>query len=96
MSSIFVPYSGRRPAAMSINGHRVIILGQDRGSIEENLPLIGADRVKEVNGGETLEEQSVALNKIAKSIKGGVVIAPGDVAVEELIDNLRGQLPWVQ
>lgn len=81
---------------MSINGHRILILGQDEELMLEGLDLIGADHVEQVDAGESQEEQVSTLNQLAESLHAGVVIAPGDVPVEDLVQSLRGQLPWVQ
>jgi hypothetical protein len=81
---------------MSINGHRVLILGQDRENMEEGLDVFGADSVKEVVIGDSRDEQESALRKMAERVQGGVIIAPTEVGLEELIANLRDQLPWIQ
>lgn len=96
MGQVFVPYSGRRPAPLDINGHRVLILGQERDSVEGGLELFGADRVKAVRLGDSQEEQDEKLRHMAQVVGGGVVIAPTDIELPELIENLRTQLPWIQ
>ena len=96
MTNYYVPYSGNRPASLSINGHRVIILSTDAESLGDSLTLVGGDRVKMVRVSESKEDQEQMLTRIAKSINGGVVIAPSDVAMEDLIRNLQSELPWVQ
>ncbi len=97
MKSIwFVPYSGKKPAAMSINGHRLLILSKDRSAVEEGLGKIGADNIRKVKGGDSRREEEAVLEKLARSVKGGVVIAPTDLEVSDLISNLETQLPWLQ
>lgn len=96
MSHLFVPYVGKKPASMSINGHKLIILSKDRSALEDGMNLFGADTVKKVNIGDTEEEQSRAFGKIAKAIHGGVVVAPSDIEVHDLIKNLQFELPWLQ
>lgn len=96
MGSLFVPFSGDKPAALTINGHRLVILAVERGELETSLELVGADRLEVLEGIESPEEQEKVLHKIAGTVDGGVVIAPADVDVEDVIKNLEAQLPWVQ
>jgi hypothetical protein len=59
-SSFFVPYTGKKPASVCINGHRLVILAAERDMIEEDLDLLGADRVKKVKLGASELEQERA------------------------------------
>lgn len=96
MKNYFVPYSGKRPAALCINGHRVVILSTDRSAFDENLELLGADSLKCVDVGLSKKKQEQVLAKLARSVQGGVVIAPANIDVGDLIKNLSDELPWVQ
>ncbi len=96
MSNYFVPYVGKRPAATLINGHKLLILAQEESVFAENLNLLGADRVKKVRFGDSKEEEQLKLTKIAKSVNAGLVIAPSEIGVEDVIKNLESQLPWIQ
>lgn len=95
MSRFFVPYIGESPAAVSINGHRLIILSRDKTPFDENLRIIGADSVKTFQGGNSQEEETHFLNRIARTTNAGVVVAPVDVDVSDVIKNLETQLPWL-
>lgn len=96
MENYFVPYMGKRPASVCINGHRLVILALDRDTLEEELDLLGADRVKTVTLGESQDEQDLLLGKIARQVDGGVVIAPEGVNLRDVLKNLESELPWVQ
>jgi len=96
MSNYFIPYSGKKPAATQINGHRLLILAQDKSVFEENLMLLGADRLKRVRGGSSKEEEQVILAKLARTAQAGLVIAPSEIGVEDVIKNLEAELPWIQ
>ena len=61
MSNYFVPYLGRRPAPALINGHKLLIMAQEESVFDEQLGLIGADRVKRVRVSENREEQELSL-----------------------------------
>lgn len=93
--SFFVPYTGKKPASVSINGHRLVILSAERDSIEDELDLFGADRVKKVRLGVSELEQERTLGKIARQVDGGVVIAPAGVGIRDVLKNLESELPWV-
>ena len=58
--------------------------------------FFGADRLKKVKIENPAEESSPELEKLARSVNGGVVIAPQDLELGDLIKNLETQLPWLQ
>jgi len=95
MASIFVPYNGSRPAVVDINGHRLVILAREPEELEESLELVGADHLQVFEGGDSPEEQEALLQELSNRIEGGIVIAPAEVEVEDVIKNLESQLPWV-
>ncbi len=96
MIQYFVPYSGKKPAAVLVNGHRLVILSHDQEVFEGALEELGADRLRKVKSGESEAEQQTTLAKIAASAEAGVVIAPREIQVHEVIKNLEFQLPWIQ
>jgi hypothetical protein len=96
MDNFFVPYTGKRLASVCINGHKLVILSHDKDLLEDDLDLLGADRVKTVRLGASELEQEKFLGKIARQVDGGVVIAPSGVELREVLKNLESELPWVQ
>jgi hypothetical protein len=96
MDNFFVPYTGKRPASVCINGHRLVILAHDRDMLEEDLDLLGADTIKKVKLSSSEDEQQKFLGKIARQVDGGVVIAPSGVELKDVLRNLEHELPWVQ
>lgn len=96
MTTFYVPYSGDKPAAISVNGHRLVLLSRDKGAFEDELELIGADSIKVLASGNSQTDEDIVFNKLAKSLRAGVVIAPGDLPLEDVIRNLKVQLPWLQ
>jgi hypothetical protein len=96
MSQLFAPFKGSDPAAVTINGHRIIILGSDRSELEEGLELVGGDRLRRLRVGDSDRGHERVLQRLAYRVRGGVVIAPPDTSVSALLDSLREQLPWVQ
>ena len=81
---------------MVINGHRLLILARDRDTLEEHLQSLGADRVRRVSVGGTKAAQTLTFQRLARAVDGGVVVAPDELQLNELIRNLEDQLPWVQ
>jgi hypothetical protein len=96
MATLFVPFSGEEPAALDINGHRLLILSKSGEVFDESLNLFGADSVRELELGDTEEAQANLLQSISQVTHAGVVIAPSEISVEDLIRSLEGQLPWIQ
>jgi hypothetical protein len=96
MDNFFVPYTGKKPASVCINGHRLVILTHDKDMLEDDLDLIGADRVKKVRLGASEDEQEKFLGEIARAVDGGVVIAPSGVDLRDVLKNLESELPWLQ
>jgi hypothetical protein len=95
MINFFVPYAGKKPASLEINGHRVIILSHDPALLKEGLGLMGADRLQRVRSGDSEEEQERILDRLARKVDGGVVVAPSDINLAEVIRNLKSELPWM-
>ena len=81
---------------MNINGHKLVILAQDADALKQDLALLGGDNLKRLDVGESPEEERVVLDRLARSIKGGVVVAPSETEVEDVIRNLEAELPWIQ
>lgn len=96
MENFFVPYTGKKPALVCINGHRLVILAHEKDTLEEDLDLLGADRVKKVKLDGTEDEQERLFGKIARQVDGGVVIAPAGIGLRDVIRNLESELPWLQ
>lgn len=96
MGKFYVPYSGKKPASILVNGHRLIILSRDEDVFEYELRELGADSLKKVLTGDSREEEERILNKLAKAVAAGVVVAPANLHVSEVIKNLESQLPWLQ
>lgn len=96
MSTFYVPYKGKKPAALSINGHRLVLLFRDKEVLKEGLERVGATRIQRVRGGATQVEEAEALQAIGGLANGGVVIAPPDSMVDDIIRSLESELPWLQ
>ena len=95
MKQLFVPYTGKRPSALLINGHRLAILCDEAAMLQQDLGLLGADSLKRIKVNGNQIEVEKALGKIAQEIDGGIVIAPADVELTDVIKNLESELPWL-
>jgi len=96
MDNFFVPYIGKKPASVCINGHRLVILSHEKDILEDELDLLGADSIKKVKGIGSELDQEKLFGKIARQIDGGVVIAPEGVGLRDVLKNLESELPWLQ
>jgi hypothetical protein len=96
MDNFFVPYTGKKPTSVCINGHRLVILTHDKDMLEDDLDLLGADRIKKVKMESSEEAQEKFLGKIARQVDAGVVIAPSGVELKDVLKNLENELPWLQ
>lgn len=92
MSKFFVPYVGEQPAAISIKGHRLLILANSHQDLLASLDTIGGDKVREIL---LWEDDTTELAKLASEINGGVVVAPPGITIENMIHELERELPWV-
>lgn len=91
----YIPYHGKKPAAVMINGHKLVILSQDRASLQNDLELLGADTLKPVRSSVEAEDNMSLIDKIAKNAGAGIVVAPDEAKVPDIIKNLEEQLPWL-
>ena len=96
MKEYFVPYTGDKPASVLINGHRLVIVSQDRDELQSHLNVLGGDCLKEVIASGSREDEMQGLEDLAEEGEGGVVIAPSDVTLDDVIRNLESELPWIQ
>jgi hypothetical protein len=96
MENYFIAYTGAKPASLCINGHRLVILAHEKDTLEDDLDLLGADRIKTVKFKGSEAEQEQFLGKLARKVDGGVVIAPSGVGLRDVIRNLENELPWLQ
>jgi hypothetical protein len=97
MKEFFIPYDGETPASICINGHRLLIVSRDREELEENLGLVGGNRLEQfVTSGVLMDEDEDFLESLAHEVNGGIVIAPEDAPLTEVIRSLESELPWIQ
>jgi hypothetical protein len=95
MSRVFVPYAGDQPASLVINGHRLVIVSTDPRELSANLELLGGDSLKELDDWQLESEWEESLELLATAVGGGVVVAPEDSDLEEVIRSLESELPWI-
>jgi hypothetical protein len=91
---LYIPYSGKKPAHITVNGHRVVILSSDPAILNESLSTLGADAVKELKDSASVSGQRW-IKKIAKSSNAHIVVTTEAVEIDEVIKNLENELPWI-
>lgn len=97
MTTLYIPYFNDRPVSIQVNGHNLLILTSDEESllasdvfdVEYALPM-------EDDSYKSEEELEEALGSLAEQENVGIVIAPPEVALEDIVENLKVQLPWLQ
>ena len=94
MDNLFIPYSGDAPVSVSVNGHRVLILSDNKDWLSHELEFLGADRFERI-GGDSPADTEFQLSELASQLEAHILIAPEGVEVEELISSLEAQLPWI-
>jgi hypothetical protein len=96
MKKFYIPYSGRKPSAVEINGHRLIMLAQDKESVITHLDAVGADRLKVVKVEDSETAEVEFFSKLSFRNHAGVVILPPEVSCGDMLATLEASLPWVQ
>ena len=96
MKSLFVPFSGGKPKSVTVNGHRLLILSPDKDTLQDGLTELGGDSVKRIRTGPDRDSRQRILNKLARKIDGGIVLAPSDTRMSDVIRSLESELPWLQ
>lgn len=92
----YIPYTDGKPAIININGHKLLLVTSDHKELEESLPLFGADSVVVVEESDIKELKDNTIEEIASLVEGGVVIAPEDVDLKQVVKDLAQELPWLQ
>ena len=95
MNKFFVPYICEDAASVEVNGHRVLILGTDQEDRLEELEVLGADDVREIETDAVNEDEIEFFSDLAQSINGGVVLAPPGESFVSVIEDLQDELPWL-
>lgn len=95
MNSYFMPYAGEQPAAVIINGHRVVLVARDPDQLESELGSLGGDRVCALDEEEFGGEEQL-LNYFAETTKAHIVMTPSEVPLAMVIEGLERELPWIQ
>ena len=96
MNRLFAPYTGNMPAPIVVNGHRLLIISSNKRVLDEGLEAIGGDCIKTLPKVYSTDEQERLLGELAEKSSSGIVLAPLDVEMKDLIRSLESELPWVQ
>lgn len=95
MGNLFIPYSGKHPAHVTVNGHKIVLCALAPEPLEDSLEMLGGDAVLAVdtNSFASLEDVFVHLGA---AVQAKVVLAPEAATVPEVLTNLQEALPWIQ
>ncbi len=96
MNRLFAPCVGKKLAPVVINGHRLLIISEDKSVLGNGLDVIGGDCVKSLPKVSNKVEKERLLGRIAERASAGIVLAPENIEMKDLIRSLENELPWVQ
>ena len=92
-NQLYVPFAGNAPAVVNINGHRLVLLCDEQELFEDNLDLLGAERVHKLSE-DDFESAEEMLQGLARAASAEVVIAPSGIDLGMFLNGLRSALPW--
>ena len=97
MATLYIPYCNDKPVSIEVNGHTLLILCPDEDILLFN-DVLDAEYALPLDDDHIANESDLEakLGTLAHNEGAGVVIAPAEVPLEELVENLRDQLPWIQ
>jgi hypothetical protein len=96
MNKFYIPFHGKKPAKLEINGHRLMLLSRDPELLEDALESVGADAVKEVKVGDGEKAEVEFFTKLSEKNQAGVLVVSSDLTFSDLQFSLHQNLPWVQ
>ena len=92
VNHLYMGMQGDTPALVVIKGHKLLLLSSVSEDLEEELSMLGADGMAEI---EYSKDKDSVLADLAAQVGGGIVIAPPGTRVGTMLYNLQQQLPWV-
>jgi hypothetical protein len=95
MKKFYIPYVGKKPFSTVINGHRLVMLAEDKSSFAEEMVSVGIDKVKVVKVEDSENAETELFIKLANKHNAGVVIIPPELGCQQLIEALQVELPWM-
>ena len=73
-----------------------MVVSQDESDVEGILSLIGADTMRIVEAEDSEDNRIEDLHEILDFANCDIFIAPEDAPLEDVINDLRDELPWIQ
>jgi hypothetical protein len=96
MKKFYIPYNGTKPATVSINGHQLLIVSDDKTTLAGNLEDLNADHCEAIRGGSSERDHESILTNLARQNKAGLVVAHSEIPMPQLLESLKAELPWMQ
>jgi len=95
METLYAPFHNDQPAAVTVNGHRVVVVSADPTILEESLAILGATTVAPLAEGEVTDPEEL-VDDLARTSAAYVVVTPSEISVAEMLTSLGESLPWIQ
>ena len=96
MTRLYIPYAGKSPTSLSVNGHKLILVSRSKAAIEDELDAVGADRLKAVKIEDSEMAEDEFLTALAKKNHAGILLVPEELSYTQLKRALEDNLPWIQ
>ena len=90
-----MPYQNDVPVAVEVNGHQLVILTTDEEALLSSDAIVADYALPVTEPAENEEELEEMLVRLAETQKAGIVVAPSEISLEAVIDNLKQELPWL-
>ena len=95
MTTLYMPYMDDKPASIKVNGHDLLILSEDEELLLAS-EVMDVEYALPIESGSSEEELDDLLVEIAEEQNLGIVVAPEEVPLEDVVKNLETELPWLQ
>ncbi len=95
MTRFFVPFLDDEPAAIEVNGHKLLIVTSESADMIADLEVLGGAEIREIALADDDSEGSKLMADLAADINGGVVLTPPGVSPRTMIEDLSEELPWI-
>lgn len=95
MNSLFIPLREGKPVCLFVNGRQVILVSSQPDAFLGSSMEDAFDEVCELDNVEDELELAHAVDQLFGRNHSDVVLAPADIAIDEMLEKLRLELPWI-
>lgn len=96
MGTLYVPYHNEQPSVIVVNGHRLLLLSEDSEAFFESERLRPIQSVREFSGEDPVYELEEQVLRHIPKYSAGLVVVPPELDIDEALESLEEELPWIQ